>query len=115
MHHPPGTRSWARPLPHATGRRASRVAAPRSSDRLRPGPREAGVAGCRSSSSRSRRRPCRAPPGTPGLDRGELAVEREEITGLTDRAHDVDHLLGSTAILEGDDLVMGIVVAGPHE
>src|SRR5207247_9921155 len=50
-----------------------------------------------------------------GLDRGELAVEREEITGLTDRAHDVDHFLGSTAVVEGDDLVMGIVVAGPHE
>src|SRR5207244_13065324 len=50
-----------------------------------------------------------------GRDRAKLAAEREEITGLTDGAHDVDHFLGSTAVPEGDDLVMGIVVAGPHE
>src|SRR5213595_2581617 len=50
-----------------------------------------------------------------GLDYGELAVEREEITGFTDGTHDVHHFLGSTAVLEGDDLVMGVVMAGPHE
>src|SRR5256885_13583985 len=38
------------------------------------------------------------------LDRGELAVEREKIPRLADGTHDVDQLLGSTAVLERDDL-----------
>src|SRR5207245_4581520 len=50
-----------------------------------------------------------------GLDRWEFAVEREEIAGLADGAHDVHQLFGSTAVLERDDFMMGVVMAGPHE
>src|SRR2546421_204263 len=48
-------------------------------------------------------------------DGGQLAIERQEVARLADRAHDVDQLLGLSAVLERDQIVMSVVVAGSHE
>src|SRR5439155_581811 len=42
-------------------------------------------------------------------------TRREKIARLADRADDVDQLFGPGAVLERHDLVMGVVMAGPHE
>src|SRR5213596_614355 len=109
----PDTRWSARRSRRAADRPAIPAAAPRSSGRLRRGPRAAGALVVRRAHHEAVRARAQHREQLARLDDGELAVQGEEVTRLADRAHDVDKLLLASAIPQRHDLVVGVVVAGP--